>query len=161
MLAPMRTIPLALACLSFAACPKIDDGSFSDMNMNSAGSSGGGACSPLDGIYHFSYSLRSGTCGPQPDELLEFRNGRSFISPSLNCQPGGEAMTGACTLERDSMCAVSDPATGLLLGHVHVSGVLTEVNDNTRVQGTLAVASIDTNGASCDGSYDAVGVKTR
>ena len=94
-------------------------------------------------------------------QLLQFVNGRSIQSPTLNCQAGGEVMISACQLQRDSMCAVSDPVTGSLIGHVHVSGVLMEVPDNTRVQGRLDVAVTDTTGTSCQGSYDAVGVKTR
>lgn len=151
-------ILLTTACLSLSACPAtVDDGS----PTATAGTAARAQCSPLDGVYQFSYALRSGNCGPQPDELLQFVNGSSKPQPSQSCQGGGEAMVTICDLQRDSMCAVSDPVTGSLLGHVHVSGTLTETPDNTRVTGSFDVSIVDTRGSSCEGTYDVVGVKTR
>jgi hypothetical protein len=149
-------ILLTAACLGLSACPaQLDDGS----PTATAGTAARAQCSPLDGVYQFSYSLRSGNCGPQPDELLQFANGRSKPSPSVSCQAGGEAMVTVCDLQRDSMCAVSDPISGALIGHVHVTGMLTESPDYTRVTGSLDVAILDTSGSSCQGTYDVVGTR--
>lgn len=116
-------------------------------------------CSPLDGTYTFTYTERSGNCGPQPSEVVVFVNGMSRTNPTASCQSGGEVMSSACDLDRDRTCAVSDPVTGSLLGHTRVSGTLSEVNDNTRVEGTLDAAIVDTRGRTCQSTYDVVGVR--
>jgi hypothetical protein len=70
-------------------------------------------------------------------------------------------MSSSCTLNRDSMCSVSDPLTGELLGTMHVTGTLTEVVDNTTVKGSFSVTVNDTTGASCQAVYDVTAVRTR
>jgi hypothetical protein len=163
---PGRLIICLVIGLTLPACPKVDDGS--DASTSSSGSPPSGAgsaasgdrqCSPLDGVYSFSYVGRTGNCGSQTPELLEFRNGRSVPTGALSCQAGGEAMTDACSFTRDSTCTVSDPVTGVLLGTTRVTGTLTEVTDNTRIEGSFQVTIVDTSGRSCQGSYDVVGVR--
>jgi hypothetical protein len=147
----------AALCLVLAACPKAEVGDTSGGTDSQPAPSMN--CSPLDGTYRFTYAERSGDCGPQPQELLRFVNGRSIASPSLNCQAGGEAMVSRCDLQRDSTCAVSDPNSGALVGHIRVVGVLSELVDNSRVEGTLDVAIVNTTGGSCESSYDVVGIR--
>ena len=144
---------LALICAAIAGCPKTPA---DDEGGSAAGPTN---CSPLDGTYTFTYTQRSGNCGAQPSEVLVFVNGVSRTNPAATCQSGGEVMSSACDLVRDRTCAVSDPVTGSLLGHTRVSGTLSEVNDNTRVEGTLDASIVDTTGRTCQSTYDVVGVR--
>jgi hypothetical protein len=154
---------LSIATAVVAGCPTLDDGSGS-AGAASGGSAGStsqqmtGPCTPLDGNYRFRYTLRSGTCGALTDELQQFSNGRSIPSPALNCQAGGDTMN-ACQLQRDQLCAVTDPDSGLLVGHTHVTGVLSASTNSTQVSGTLDVEVLGTNGSSCEGTYDVTGTK--
>lgn len=157
----------AFAAALLTGCPNLDPNAAS-MAVN-AGAAGSGAsssaasanCSPLDGLYRFTYVKRGGNCDDQPEELVQFNAGSSAPSASQSCQGGGEEMATACTLQRDSMCSVSDPLTGSFLGTVNVTGTLTEVNDNTTVKGSFNVTTNDTTGASCQGVYDVTAVKVR
>jgi hypothetical protein len=153
----MRWILGALA-LSLTGCPSLDatggDGA-------AAGSVSSGSCSPLDGVYRISYTQRVGTCGAQPDESLEYRNGVAVPSGGSNCQAGGEAMTSPCQLRRSSRCAVSDPTTGSFLGYAQVSGTLTETDGNKRLEGELDISVSDTNGGNCESTYQVVFSKVR
>jgi hypothetical protein len=142
-------------CAALAGCPGQD----SSDGGTSSGSAASGSCSPLDGVYQFSYTQRSGTCGAQPDELLQFVNGQSVSSATQNCQSGGESMISACELERNSTCQVSDAISGGLLGTTQVTGVLSEAPDYTKVEGTFDVTLLDTTGASCESTYDVIGTR--
>lgn len=118
------------------------------------------SCSPLDGLYQFSYTQRSGTCGAQPSEVLRFVNGASMPSGTQNCQSGGEVMVSPCELERNSSCQVSDAISGGLLGTSHIAGTLSETPDYTKVEGTFDVTLVDNTGASCESTYDVIGTRT-
>jgi hypothetical protein len=155
----VRTYLIGLAaCLALAACPNVDAGD--GTQPGSAGASSA-TCSALNGIYRFTYQLHSGTCGAQPEELLQFNNGKSVPSATLNCQAGGEAMTTACTYAFDRTCAASDPLTGALLGNTHVTGTLSELSDNSEVQGSLDFVLSDTSGQSCEGTYDVTAIRAQ
>jgi hypothetical protein len=128
---------------------------------SSAAGSASANCSPLDGVYRLTYRELSGNCGAQPEELIEFDEGKSVPSASQRCQPGGESMATPCKLERDSRCTVSDPLTGSLLGTVDVTGTLNEVEDNSAIEGVFEVVLTETSGASCMSSYDVQGERVR
>jgi hypothetical protein len=163
---PLHVHLCIIAAVLLAGCPKLDPDSASmavgaGAMAGSGPSNGSKNCSPLDGVYRFSYTRRSGTCDDQPEELVQFHNGASAPSASQSCQADREAMTSPCTLARDSMCSVSDPLTGTFLGTTHVTGMLTEVSDNTSVTGSFNVTVSDTSGASCQGVYDVTAVRVR
>lgn len=141
-----KLVSIFVLAVALAACP--------GQNTGDAGPSGGSSeCSPLDGVYQFTYTLRSGTCGAQPDEFVQFNDGVSVPSTSQNCQPGGEQMTTSCELQRQSMCTVSDPISGVLLGTTHISGALTEASDNSGAQGSFDVTITPPSGTSCQSTY--------
>jgi hypothetical protein len=160
---------LFAACVALAGCPtpSLDagdgspSGSAGGAAVSAAGTGSIASCSPLDGVYRFTYTERSGTCGPQPSELLQFNQGRSMPSFALSCQSAGEAMSTPCQLEYDRTCAVSDPVSGVLVGNSHVTGVLSEPSDNTQARGTLDISQSSTSGQSCESTYDVIATLTQ
>jgi hypothetical protein len=158
----LTIMSLSLSCTLLAACPTLDAGDGSGSAAGSGSSShGNSACSPLDGIYRVSYSQSSGSCGPQSDELIEYRNGVAVATGASSCQAGGEVMTSPCELRRSSTCALSDGLSGALLGYATVSGTLSETQGNERLEGSLDVTLTDNTGSSCDSTYHVVVAKTR
>jgi hypothetical protein len=153
----MRALCCTLA-LALAGCPTLDT---TGGEGSAAGSVSSGSCSPLDGVYRVTYTHSAGTCGPQPDESIEYHAGVAVPSGSASCQAGGESMTSPCQLRRNSRCALSDPLSGSLLGYAQVSGTLTETNGNKRLEGSLDVSIADTNGGSCESTYQVVFNKLR
>jgi len=149
---------LALTCALCTGCPNLEQ---TQANGSAAGSGSGTACAPLDGVYRATYTQLSGSCGPQSDELLEYRAGRAVPNGTSSCQVGGEAMVSACELRRSSVCALSDGLSGTLIGHASVDGTLRETDGNERLEGTLEVAIRDTTGRTCESTYQVVVVKTR
>jgi hypothetical protein len=152
---------LFTACIALAGCPapSLDAGDDSQSGsaggaVSAAGTGSSVTCSALDGVYRFTYTERSGTCGAQPEELLQFSQGRSMPSFALSCQSAGETMSTPCQLEYDRTCAISDPVSGLLQGSSHVTGVLSEAYDNTQARGTLDIMQSNTSGQSCESTYD-------
>jgi len=145
----------AIACLAvvLCACPKVTIGDGSSAADDGQGGAPSGACSPLSGVYRFSYELRSGSCGELPDEVLEFVQGRLQSTATHSCQAGGVVMIRPCDLQLDRRCSVSDPLTGALLGSTRVKGVLSEPRDNTRAQGTIELVITDTSGGTCSAQY--------
>jgi hypothetical protein len=151
---------LLAALAELPGCPSVDTET-GDAGSSGAAGAAGSACRPLDGVYRFSYTLRSGNCGAQQDELLQFVNGRSMPAPTQSCQSGGESMVTACELRRDSQCTVSDAITGELLGAAHVTGVLSETSDNSSVKGRFDVRITDVTGGTCASTYDVIGTRVR
>ena len=150
--------PRCLLLLALAGCPTLDT---TGGQGSAAGSGSSGACSPLDGVYRVSYTQSVGTCGPQPDESIEYHSGVAVPSGGSSCQAGGEAMTSLCQLRRSSRCALSDPSHGGLLGYVQASGTLTETDGNRRLEGSLDISISDTSGGSCESTYQVVFSKVR
>lgn len=150
--------PFCLLALALAGCPTLDT---TGGEGAAAGSVSSGACGPLDGVYRVTYTQSVGTCGAQPEELIEYHSGVAVPSGSSSCQAGGEAMTSPCQLRRSSRCALSDSSNGGLLGYAQVTGTLTETNGNKRLEGSLDITIADTNGGECTSTYQVVFSKVR
>lgn len=145
--------------VALAGCPKVTIGDDSSGSGDSSHQSA--SCSPLDGIYRFQYRKLSGSCDDLPDERLQFTQGRLATSGTHNCQAGGDAMVSPCDYQLDRACSVSDALSGGLLGMTRVTGVLSEAVDNTSLEGTIDFTLTDTTGATCMGTFDVTGTRTR
>jgi hypothetical protein len=68
-------------------------------------------------------------------------------------------MVSPCELELDRTCTVIDPNSGAPLGRSHVLGSLSQVSNDGRLAGTLKIAIVDINGATCESSYEVSAVQ--
>jgi hypothetical protein len=160
-----------LGAITLAGCPQIttDDGSgatgasgttgaVTGAAGSAAASSGSASCATLDGVYAISFTEHSGgTCGPRGSEVDQFINGQPAPSATQNCT-GGQTPVSACVTQRQQVCQVSD-LSGAFLGSLQLSGTLTQVANDTQLQGTINITLTDTTGHSCSSTYDLSGVR--
>jgi hypothetical protein len=140
-----------------AGCPKLTIGDGTSGGDSSSAESAN--CSPLDGLYRFQYRKLAGTCDDLPEELLQFTQGRLATAATHTCQAGGAAMVSPCDFQLDRGCTVSDALSGSLLGMSRVTGVLSELVDNTSLEGTIDFTLTDTTGATCKSTFDVTGTR--
>lgn len=156
----MRGLSALAACLVLSGCPKVTLGpqapSTSDEDASAAG------CSALDGLFQVSYERRSGNCGQQPDEILQFVAGRLQSSFAASCDVGDEASVSSCDVELDRTCKLSDPSTGAFFATSKIKGTLSQIPADDSAEGNVDISLLD-NGDSgaCEGSYFITAVRTR